>query len=306
MELPPPAPFNASEGSGLIIVPGPSSTGLGRKIGELLKVRVLSVEFKRFADGESYIRFEEEVKNENVVIIQTTAPPQNENLIQLLLMIDNARDMGARNITAVVPYLAYSRQDSRFRPGEAFSIRTIMTLLKTCGATGVITVNSHNPALLKTMPVPVTDLSAFGLLAEYFRDNGLEGAFSVSLGKKGEDVAAEAGRILKGGYDYVSTQRDRVSGEVTIERKKFPVNQKDVVLFDDVMSSGRSMAKAVAWIKEQGARRVCVACVHVLLIGDGQELVLKSGAEEIVATDTIPTKLSKVTIAPLIARQLQM
>jgi len=304
MELPPPAP-SASEGSELIVVPGPSSVGLGQRIGELLKAHVVSVEFKRFADGESYIRFEDEVRNEEVVIVQTTAPPQNENLIQLLLMADNARDMGARNITAVVPYLAYARQDSRFRPGEAFSIRTIMTLLKTCGVTKVVTVNSHNPALLKTMPVPVTDLTAFGLLAEYFRNNGLEGAFSASLGKKGMDVAAEAGRILKGGCDYVSTQRDRVSGEVTIERKTFPVSGRDVVLFDDVMSSGKSMAKAVAWIKEQGARRIYVACVHVILIGDGEERVLKSGAEDIVATDTIPTILSKVTIAPLIASELQ-
>jgi len=295
-----------SEGrSRLIVVPGPASANLGRKIGELLKTRIVPVEFKRFPDGESYVRFGDEVVNEDVAIVQTTGPPQNENLVQLLLMADNARGMGARKITVVVPYLAYARQDSRFRPGEAFSIRTIMTLLKTCGVTKIVTVNSHNPGLLKTLAVPVTDLTAFGLLAEHFRKNGFQGAFSASLGKKGMDVAAEAGRILQGGYDYVSTQRDRVSGEVTIERKTFPVSGRDVVLFDDVMSSGKSMAKAVAWIKEQGARRIYVACVHVILIGDGEERVLKSGAEDIVATDTIPTKVSKVTIAPLIASELQ-
>ena len=289
----------------MIIIPGPASVDLGRRVGELLKAQVVPVEFKRFVDGESYVRFEGEVKNEDVAIVQTTSPPQNENLIQLLLMADNARDMGARNIMAVVPYLAYARQDSRFRPGEAFSIRTIMTLLKTCGVSRIVTVNSHNPTLLKTLPVMVEDLSAFSLLAEHFKNRGLEGAFSASLGKKGLDVAAEANRILRGGFDYVSTQRDRVTGEVAIEKKDLPVRNRDVIVFDDVMSSGKSMAKVVGWIKEQGARRVYVACVHVILIGDGQDRVLKSGAEAIVGTDTVPSPLSEVSIAPLIVSTLK-
>jgi ribose-phosphate pyrophosphokinase len=289
----------------LIVVPGPASAHLGRRIGELLKARVVPIEFKRFADGESYIRFGDEVNNEDVVIVQTTCPPQNENLIQLLLMVDNARDMKARSITAVVPYLAYARQDDRFRPGEAFSVRTIMTLLKTCGVGKILTVNSHNPRLLRTMPVTVEDLSAFSLLAEHFKNKGLEGAFSASLGKKGMDVAVEADKVLKGGCDYVSTQRDRLTGEVAIEKKTFPVRNRDVVVFDDVMSSGKSMAKAVSWIKEQGAKRVYVACVHVILIGDGKDRVLKSGAESIVGTDTVPGALSEVSIAPLIADALK-
>ena len=289
----------------MIVVPGPASTDLGRRIGELLKAKIVPTEFKRFADGESYVRFEDEVKNEHVVVVQTTCPPQNENLIQLLLMADNARDMGAKSITTVVPYLAYARQDDRFRPGEAFSIRTIVTLLKTCGVSKILTVNSHNPILLKTMPVIVEDLSAFSLLAEHFKSQGLGGAFSASLGKKGRDVAVEAEKILKGGCDYVSTQRDRVTGEVTIEKKPFPVKNRDVVVFDDVMSSGKSMAKAVSWIKEQGAKRVYVACVHVILIGDGKDRVLRSGAESIVGTDTVPGPLSEVSVAPLIANALK-
>lgn len=289
----------------MIVIPGPASVNLGRRIGELSKTRVVSVEFKRFADGESYVRFEDAVKNEDVVVVQTTGPPQNENLIQLLLMADNARGMQARSITAVVPYLAYARQDDRFRSGEAFSIRTIVTLLKTCGVSRIVTVNSHNPALLKTLPVATEDLSAFSLLAEHFKNRGFEGAFSTSLGKKGMDVAIEANKILKGGCGYVSTQRDRVSGEVTIEKKTLPVRKRDVVVFDDVMSSGKSMAKAVTWIKEQGARRVYVACVHVILIDDGRERVLKSGAEGIVGTDSVPGPLSEVSIAPLIVSTLK-
>jgi len=288
----------------LIVIPGPASVELGRKTAELLKARVVPVEFKRFPDGESYIRFEGSVKNQDVVIVQTTSPPQNENLIQLLLMADNAQDTGAKSITAVVPYFAYARQDSRFRPGEALSLRTIITLLKTCGMSKIITVNSHNPAMLKTMPVFVEDLSAISLLAEYFKKKGFEGAFSLSMGKKGLDTAVEANRVLKGGYDYIPTQRDKVTGNVTIEKKTLPLKNRDVVIFDDIISSGGTMIKAIGWVKEQGAKRVYATCVHPLLIGDTKDRILKSSAEGIVGTDSVSSPVSEVSIAPLIATAL--
>jgi len=280
---------------------------LGRKITELLKARAVQVEFKRFPDGESYIRFEntELIKNKDVVIVQTTGPPQNENLVQLFLMADNARDNGAKSITAVVPYLAYARQDSRFRPGEALSIKTIVNLLKTCGVSRIITVNAHNPTLLKTLPVSVEDLSAFSILAEHFKRKGFEGAFSLSMGKKGLGTAVEADKVLKGGCDYISTQRDRVTGNVTIEKKTLPVKNRDAVIFDDIISSGGTMIKAVSWVKEQGARRVYAACVHPLLTSDTKDRILRSGAEGVVGTDSVPSHVSEVSVAPLIAGALK-
>jgi len=291
----------------LIVVPGPASVELGQKIAELLKAKVVPVEFKRFPDGESYIRFEDAtlLKNEEVVIVQTTSPPQNENLIQLLLMADNAKDMGAKSITAVVPYLAYARQDSRFRPGEALSLKTIVTLLKTCGVSRIVTVNSHNPAILKTMPIPIEDISAISLLAQHFQRKGFKDAFSVSLGKKGMETAEEANKVLKGGCDYIPTQRDRVTGNVTIEKKTLPVKNSDVIIFDDIISSGGTMIKAVGWVKEQGASRVYAACVHPLLIGDTRDKILKAGAERVVGTDSVPSPVSEVSVAPLIAEALK-
>jgi len=138
----------------MIIVPGPASQKLGRKIAELLKQKIVPIEFKRFPDGESYIRFDGEVENEDVVMVQTTSPPQNENLVQLLLMAD----------------------------------------------TKIFTVNSHNPAILKTLQIPIEDLSAIPLLAEHFKNKGFNGAFSLALGKKGLATAVEAAKILEGGY----------------------------------------------------------------------------------------------------------
>jgi ribose-phosphate pyrophosphokinase len=290
----------------MIIIPGPASTELGQKIGELLKCKVLPVFNKTFPDGESYIRFEAEtLRNEDVVIVQTTSPPQDQRLIQLLLMADNAAEMKARKITAVVPYFAYSRQDKRFLPGEAFSIKTITKLLRNCGITRIITVNAHSPTVLKSLETSVEDVSAIPLLAQYFETQNLvKNPLSLSLGKKALNVAAEADSVLKGGYDCISTKRDARTGTVTLEEKELLVENRDVIIFDDIISSGGTMAKAVKFAKEQGARKVYAACVHPLLMGDSERKIMENGAKEIIGTDSVPSKASKVSIAPLICKTL--
>jgi len=288
----------------LIIVPGPASQELGRKIADLLGLEAVSVEFKRFPDGESYLRFDGGLKGEDAVIVQTTGPPQNENLIQLFLMADNAKDLGARTVTAVIPYFAYARQDKRFRLCEVFSVKTVMRVLETCGVDGIITVNSHNPETLKSFGIHVEDLSAIGLIAEHFKTHGFDGAFSLSVGKKALGIAKQASDVLGGGQGCVQTQRDRLTGRVTIERKPLPVKDRDVVIFDDIISSGGTMVEAVKWVKEQNARKVFAACVHPLLIGDAEERILKSGAEGIVGTDCVSSPVSVVSVAPLIAGAL--
>jgi len=213
--------------------------------------------------------------------------------------------MGAKSITAVVPYFAYARQDSVFRPGEALSVKTVVKLLKTCGVTRILTVNSHNPTVLKTLPVPIEDLSAIRLLAQHFKNKGFKDVFSVSMGKKGLPTAVEADKVLKGGCDYIPTQRDRVTGNVTIEKKTMPVKNRTAIVFDDIISSGGTMIKAVSWLKEQGAKKVYAACVHPLLIGDTKDRILKAGAEAVVGTDTVPSSVSEVSVAPLIAEALK-
>lgn len=288
----------------MIIIPGPASQELGKEIAKQLKARISPIEFTRFPDGESRIRFECNIEDDDVVIVQTAGPPQNENLLQLFFMADNAKDLKAKTITAVVPYFAYARQDQRFRPGEVFSLKTIVTLLKICGVKRILTVNSHNPAILKTMPIRIRDLSAIPLLAEYYKKACFYNAVSLSLGKKGLDTAIEANNVLKGGYNYIPTQRDRTTGAVTLEKKTLPIKGKDVVIFDDIISSGGTMIKAVAYAKGQDAKTVNVACVHPLLTEEVKSKILNAGADQIVATDSVQSPISIVSIAPLIAEAL--
>jgi ribose-phosphate pyrophosphokinase len=288
------------------IIPGPASRELGEKLAKELHAEITPVFLKTFPDGESYIRFEKQnLKGEDAVIVQTTSPPQDQRLLQLMLMADNAKDLEARSITAIVPYFAYSRQDKRFIPGEAFSIKTIIKLLENCGVTKIISLNAHNPAVLKNFNVPVLDISAIPLLAEYFKAKKLvQNPLSLSMGKKALSVAQEADNILQGGYDYVASKRDVVTGNVTLEDKPLPVKNRDVIIFDDIISSGGTMAKAVKLVKDKGARKVYAACVHPILMGDSYKRIIENGADEIVGTDAVPSPVSKVSIVPLLCRVL--
>jgi len=289
------------------IIPGPASKDLGEKLAKELNAEIIPVFVKIFPDGESYIRFESQsLKNQDIIIVQTTSPPQDQRLIQLLLIADNAKGIKAKSITAVVPYLAYSRQDKQFLPGESFSAKTIVKLLQECGINRMITVNAHNPAVLKTFEIPIQDISAIPLLAHYFKIKRLaQNPLSLSMGKKALGIALEADSILKGGHDFIASKRDVMTGNVTLEDKPLPVKNRNVIIFDDIISSGGTMAKAVKLAKDKGAKKVYVACVHPLLNGDSQKRIAKEGAEEIIATDCVQSPVSKVSVAPLISQVLQ-
>lgn len=288
----------------MIVLPGPASPDLAKRLAVELETDVVPLVFKKFPDGENYIRIEGDVAAEDVVIVQTTSPPQDERLMQLFLTASAAKNQGAHRITAVVPYFAYSRQDKVFLPGEAFSARTIVDLLETCGVHRILTVNAHNPEALQSLVLPVRDLSAIPLLATHFKDQGFERAVALSMGKKGAATADEAAKVLQGPADYIPTKRDRHTGKVTIEEKRLHVKDKVTIIFDDIISSGGTMVKAVAHTKKQGAAQVYAACVHPLLMNDARERIVQSGAEDIVGTDSVPSPASVVCVAPLIAEAL--
>jgi ribose-phosphate pyrophosphokinase len=237
----------------VIVVPGPASTSLGQTIAEKLNAKMVPVNLKQFPDGEYCLRFEGELDGEEVVVVQSTGPPQDTNVLQLLLMLDAAKEMGAKKVTAVVPYLAFARQDKRFLSGEVISAETLVKLIEACGTDRFITVNIHSENTL---------------------------------------------------YGWLKKERDRYTGEIQVEEKSLNVQGRDVIVFDDIISTGGTIARAVKMLKTQGARRVYAACVHPLLIGEATQKILQNGAEEIIGTDSIPTSVRTVSLAPLIAEAL--
>jgi len=286
------------------IILGPASTNLGKQIAQTLKAETVPVAFKTFPDGENYLRLEDQLQNEDVAIVQTTSPPQDTRLIQLALIADAARRNGAKKMTAIVPYLAYARQDQVFLPGEPISAETIARMLKAAGVDKLITVNVHQDKVLSHFPFPARSISAVHVLAEYFIKKGYAKAFALSPDKGAIHIAQEAREILGGECGYLEKNRDRYTGQVSMERKTLDVKGETVIIFDDIISSGGTIVAAAKTLKELNPRRIFVACVHPLLIGEAEHLILRAGVEEIVGSDSVPSSVSKVSLAPLLSREL--
>ncbi|MCK4474278.1 ribose-phosphate diphosphokinase [Candidatus Bathyarchaeota archaeon] len=286
------------------VIPGPASKQLGEKIAELSGLETVHVAFKMFPDGESYIRLEGEVKNETVAIVQTTSPPQDTRLVQLTLMADAAKRNGAKEVIAVVPYLAYARQDMVFLQGEAVSVETVARMLKAAGIDSLTTVNVHKEKVLARFPFPAKMVSVIPLLAEYFRQEGCGRAFALAPDKGALWLAQEAKEVLGGECGCLEKRRDRYTGKVSVAEKKLEVKGKAVIIFDDIISTGGTIVTAARILKGQGAEKVYAACAHPLLIGDAEERILEAGVEEIVGTDSVPSRVSKVSLAPLLSRGL--
>jgi len=286
------------------IVLGPASTQLGEKIADLLGIERVPVTFKTFPDGENYVRLEDTVQNKEAVIVQTTSPPQDSRLIQLALIADAAKKNGARKVTAVVPYLAYARQDKVFLQGETASIEFVARMLKTAGVDRLITVNVHQERVLEKFPFSAKTISSISSLAEYFKQKGLEKAFALAPDKGAMHIAEEAKKILGGECGYLEKQRDRYTGQISVEKKTLDVKRKTAIIFDDIISTGGTIVAAAKILKELGAGKIYAACAHPLLIGDAEKRILEAGVEEVVGTDSVPCHVSKVSLAPLIANEL--
>jgi len=291
----------------LKIVGGPGSRELARKVSESLKIPLVSVRTKRFPDGEFYFKFEEKISNEDLLIVQSLYPPQDTRLIELFLMLHTARDFKAKSIKVFVPYLAYSRQDERYLDGECLSSGMIAEILEHLGVDAIYTIDIHNENVLNMYKIPAYNLTASRELAKYFAAKDLEDPFVVS--PDDEETAVERARYaaetINTEYDFFKKSRDCYTGEIVTYPKPMNVQGRDVIIIDDIISTGKTSANAARILKEQGARRVFVGVSHALLLGDALKNLKKAGVDEIVGTDSVVNEYAKVSVAPILAKALK-
>lgn len=292
----------------LKIIGGSSSQALAERVARELGQSATKVDVRRFPDGEKYLRVLEDVKGQSAVIIQSMHPAPDEHLLEYFLLVDMLKDLGANKIIAFIPYFAYARQDTRFNPGEAVSFKTVTKLIEKTGTDELYTFDMHLHRvrdISEVFEIPAHNLSAFPLLADHIQRNiRLRNAIVIAPDEEAEQWARVCAQELKADYDVLKKRR---VGDERVEIRPGAMNLtgRDVVMVDDIISTGGTIAEATRAALQLGANKVVIACTHPILAGNALAKIYAAGAETVIGTDTVPSAVSVVSVAPVIADQLR-
>ena len=283
----------------MYLIGGTASYKIAEDLSNILDSPLAKVISKRFPDKEFYFRIVDDVKDEHVIIVQTTYP--DTNLVELLLMQNAAEEAGAKKITVVIPYYGYARQDTKFQDGEAVSAKAIAALIS-LNADKVITVDPHKEHILDFFSTSAESCTAVPEIAKYLKQKKIDLVLAPDKGAK--ERAKTAAEIINCDFDYM--QKTRIDGStVEMKPKKLDAKNKTVAIIDDIISTGGTMALAIRELKKQGAKKVFVACTHGLFAADAIKKLSNSGCDEIISTDTILNNYSKVKVADSIAELIK-
>ena len=273
------------------VVAGNASPMLALRIAKTLNLRLAKTTFKKFPDGEIYVKVED-FDDTNVVVQSLNC---NEDVVSLMLLFDALNDT---EVVAVVPYMGYARQDKAFEDGEAISIRAIARLLESY-ASKVVTVNIHSKDAASYFS-KLIDLDAMPIIGNYFKEQDVV-MLSPDFGSyERVKVAAKAANCE---FDYL--EKRRIDAEtVEIAPKNLDVEGKDVLIVDDIISTGGTIVEATKILLKNGAKSVKAACVHAVLANYALNKLYNAGVTEVIATDTVERVVSKISVAGLISSEL--
>jgi ribose-phosphate pyrophosphokinase len=297
----------------MLIIGGSASQPLAEKVAKELGQEAGRMEVKRFPDGEKYLRVHDDVKDQDVAVVQSLYRTPDDKIFELLLLTDTLRDLGARSITAIVPYLAYARQDSRFFPGEAVSSASLARLLESAGITSLLTIDCHLHRLGdvgKVFRIPARNLTAMHELGKYAAAH-LKPRDPIIIGpdEEAEQWAAVVAKELDAEHTVFRKVRIRKEGEtdskVKVDAGEANPKGRDVIFADDIISTGGTISEAAKACKKKGARRIFVLCTHPVLVEGALKRIKAAGVLKVIGTDTYPGPVSKVTVAPVIAAALK-
>lgn len=297
-----------------VIISGSNSQALAKLISDITGFPLAQVSARKFPDGESYVRIDSKLV-EDVIIIQSAFPNQNDSIMELVLLADAAKDAGAKRLKAVMPYFPYARQDKKFQEGEALSIRAVANTLKSAGIGGIITVDAHfhrKPESFEFYGMQATNVSAGKVLLDFVRktipdfsvigpDFGSSDIIEFAGGGetlKKEKVCPNCGEnsLLCKCAESEKTYEARFSGNI-----EFSGN---VVILDDMIASGTTMIKAVEKLRQSGAGKIAAAATHGLFLKDSLK-ILQEKTDFLAVTDSIQTSVSNVSVAGIIAEVLR-
>ncbi|MFW9771019.1 MAG: ribose-phosphate diphosphokinase [Candidatus Heimdallarchaeota archaeon] len=296
-----------------VLIVGPGSQILGVKIANELGIPAINTEFKNFPDGENYLRVNIEdkkiIEDNEVIIVHSTGPSssadQNKRLFELFMIINSIKLMKPKKIIVVVPYLAYARQDKAFRIGECPFGEILVKILNSFDIDEFYTVDIHNPEILRNFSCKVININSMEILADYIKSLKAKDIVVISPDKgaieRSKAFAKHFGDDIP--VEYFEKERDLKTGSITMTGQ-FDLNNKDVVIADDIISTGGTMAEAIKILKKSGAHKIYAAATHALMLQQAKFRILKAGADDIIGTDSIDNELAKVSLAKVISKHL--
>lgn len=301
-----------SVGNDFRLFSGRANPELGKEIAQHLDINLGKVEVQTFPDTELHVQIEESVRGTDVYIIQSTCEPVNDTLMELLIMLDALRRASARQVTAVIPYFGYARQDHKSTGREPISAKLVMDLLTTAGADRIISVDLHATQIQGFANIPFDHLTALPTLASYLKEKALENTVIVSPDVGRAKLAEKYADILKMPLAIMHKQRSGIGGQVVeVNQIVGEVAGKTPILIDDIIAGG-SIYKHADALLEADAQPVYISITHPVLTGQSLQLLNRSSIREIIATNSIPVPVEKqidgkvqvLSIAPLLAEAI--
>ncbi|MCI9177383.1 MAG: ribose-phosphate pyrophosphokinase [Clostridia bacterium] len=294
------------------IFPCPTAEEFTKEICKTLNLPVGKVENYKFANDNNFIQYKESVREQEVYLVQTTKPPVNERIIELLIMIDAAKRASAKKINVVLPYYIYSRSDKKDQPRVPVTARLVAEILEAAGASRVITCDLHNSAIQAYFNIPCDRITGQHLLQEYFETKGIEDKVVVATDAGSSKKAYKYSKYF--GCPMALIDKRRAGNDDKAVAANIIGNIKDqtALIFDDEVSTAGTMVEAARILKEHGAKEIYAACTHGILCGPAIERIQNSPIKELVITNTVPLekekqipKIKVLSIAPLFAEAIK-
>jgi ribose-phosphate pyrophosphokinase len=299
-------------GYDLKLFTGNANRPLAEEIVQHLHMRLGDADVSRFSDGEVYVQINENVRGQDVFVVQPTCPPVNDNLMELLVMIDAFKRASARRITAVLPYYGYGRQDRKVMPRVPISAKLVADLITAAGAHRVLAMDLHAGQIQGFFNIPVDHLLAGPpVLVDYLAKKDLHDLVLVSPDAGGVERTRANAKRLRAGLAIIDKRRDGPNVAVFMHLVG-DVKGKDAVIFDDMIDTAGTLIQAVEALEREGARRVLAAAVHGVLSGQALERIANSSLEEVIFTNSVPLpvgrqlpKFQVLSVAPLLAEAIR-
>ena len=280
----------------LTVLAGNGNPELAGEICKYLGAALTDAAVGRFPDGEISVKINQDVRGRDVFIVQSTCPPVNENLLELLIMADAARRASARRITAVIPYFGYARKDRKDEGRVPITAKLVANMIAGAGVDRVLALDLHATQIQGFFDIPVDHLFSFPVLSQHFRDLGIPNLVVCTPDVGGIRMARAFSEWLGAGLAVVDKRRispDQASASIMIG----DVKDANVLLVDDMITTAGSISSAAHFVREQGAREVYAAAAHGVFCGPARERLADSPIREIVITDSIPLNKSAKMLA---------